>query len=40
MLMEYFIIAHLALVTITAILIVRSIRHAPTDIELWGEETD
>lgn len=40
MLMVYFIVAYGALVVITAYLIAWSIHRAPTDIELWGEETD
>lgn len=40
MFMEYFIIAYLALVVIATCLIAQSVHCAPTDIELWGEETD
>ena len=36
----YLVFAALVFAAITACLIVRAVRHAPTDIELWGEETD
>lgn len=35
-----FTIAYLTLVVATACCIGSAIHHAPTDIELWGEETD
>lgn len=38
--MGCFIIVYLVFAAITACLIARAVRHAPTDIELWGEETD
>ncbi len=40
MAMLYLVIAYLTLLAVTGCCIGRSIRHAPTDIELWGEETD
>lgn len=39
-LMGYFVIVYLVFAAITDCLIVRAVRHAPTDIELWGEETE